>query len=111
MVYENNINVSPGSYSPSVKFVKKKSGIYSIRPQYELAELIYIQNEKRPTPSHYKIDEKHVKPARFSKIHAGGYGLKDGLIISKNPGPGHYRTTSSIVEDSFKKGEMSKSFH
>ena len=32
VVFENNKNVSPQNYNPDLKFVKKQSGIYSMRP-------------------------------------------------------------------------------
>lgn len=74
-------------------------------------EDIMKKNEPRPSPSQYNVDEKLVKLTRYSDINAGGCSPKDGLKISKNPGPGHYRTPSTIADESMKKVELNKTFY
>ena len=110
-MYENNKFVAPSSYTPDVRHVKRQSRIYSMRPTYMRAEEIFKKNEPRPSPCQYAIEEKLVKSTRYTAINAGGYSQKDGLAINKNPGPGHYKSPSSIADDQFRRIELNKTFY
>ncbi len=91
-------NVSPVAYSPDPTKVKRSALAYSCSYRYPRDDEMKMVKHPAPGPQRYAIKDELVKNTRFSKIHCGGFSPKDGLIISKNPGPGHYQNPPSLAD-------------
>lgn len=80
--------LSPANYNPRFEKVRRFTGAYTCRPKYKRFDELVHERKPGPGPQVYSIEEKLVKQTRFTNPLVGGHGLKNGLIIDKNPGPG-----------------------
>jgi len=87
--------------------VKRFSGAFTFRPQYKADYELQIEKKPGPGPQVYTLEEKLVKPTRYSNPLAGGHDKKNGLKVDKNPGPGQYEVPNTLADESKKKAKYS----